>query len=258
MNTDIRAIFLDLGGTFRIVHKNKPYQDAAKQGIAKLCGTDMDFAAFYSLVEARYDIYREWVLLHRCEAPEEVLWTRWLAPEFDRDRIEKAAAELTYLYRQVKGERCVVEGGVETVKELYKRGYTLGIISDLVGTLEIDEWLDKDKLKPYFKTVQQSSITLIRKPHPAIYYLALREAGVRAENSAYIGDNLTRDIVGAKVSGFGMTVGVDYPGMAPFAPTQETMPDTKITAFPQLLSLFPAFGRVNMDGFAHLDKEILA
>ena len=245
MNTDIRAIFLDLGGTFRIVHKNKPYQDAAKQGIAKLCGTDMDFAAFYSLVEARYDVYREWVLLHRCEAPEEVLWTRWLAPEFNRDRIEKAAAELTYLYRQVKGERCVVEGGVETVKELYKRGYTLGIISDLVGTQEIDEWLDKDKLKPYFKTVQQSSITLIRKPHPAIYYYALREAGARAETSAFVGDNLVRDILGAKAVGFGMTIAVEYPGMPALKPSPDTMPDAVITGFAQLLDLFPACGKLD-------------
>lgn len=255
MNTDIRAIFLDLGGTFRIVHKNKPYQDAAKQAIANLCGSPMEFEEFYRLIQARYDIYRDWVLRHRCEAPEEVLWTRWLAPEFDRGRIEKAAAELTYLYRRVKGERRVVEGGIQTVKELCQRGYTLGIISDLVGTREVDEWLDEDKLRPYFKAVQQSSVTLIRKPHPAIYYYALREAGVRAENSAYVGDNLARDILGAKVTGFGMTIAVDYPGMPPFAPTHETMPDTKITAFPQLLSIFPQCGRVDEAGFVRLNKE---
>lgn len=245
MNTDIRAIFFDLGGTFRILHRNEPYSDKARRRIAQLCGTGMDPGSFHALLEMRYDLYRDWVLKHMCEAPEEVLWTRWLAPEMDRERIAAAAGELTCLYRQAKGERLVVEGGVETVKELCRRGYVLGIISDLVGTREIDEWLDRDGLRGYFKAVQQSSVTLIRKPHPAIYYYALREAGAQAETSAFVGDNLARDILGAKAVGFGMTVAVEYPDMPALNPSPETMPDAVITGFAQLLDLFPAGGKVN-------------
>lgn len=245
MNTDIRAIFFDLGGTFRIIRQNKPYSDAAKERIAGLCGTDMDPAAFHRLIDSRYDVYRRWALTHMCEAPEEVLWTRWLVPELDRERVTVLAGELTALYRQAKGERLVVEGGAETVKELCSRGYTLGIISDLVGTNEIDQWLDRDGLRPYFKAVQQSSLTLIRKPHPAIYYYALREAGAQAQTSAFVGDNLVRDILGARTVGFGMTIAVAYPGMPGLEPTQETMPDAVIGAFTQLLDIFPACGKVD-------------
>ena len=115
----------------------------------------------------------------------------------------------------------------------------MGIISDLLGVNEVDEWLDRDGLRPYFKTVQQSSICLIRKPHPAIYYYALDEAGVSAENSCYVGDNLNRDIVGAKAAGFGMTVGVQYPGKKLPTVTDENRPDEIITHFSQLLDLFP-------------------
>ncbi len=255
MNTDIRAIFFDLGGTFRIIRENKPYSDAAKERIARLCGTDMDPVSFHQLIDSRYDVYRRWALTHMCEAPEEVLWTRWLAPEFSRERVTAASGELTGLYRMAKGERLVVEGGVETAKELCRRGYALGIISDLVGTKEIDEWLDKDKLRPYFKAVQQSSVTLIRKPHPAIYYYALQEAGEQAQTSAFIGDNLIRDILGAKTVGFGMTIAVEYPGMPKLKPTQETMPDAVITAFTQLLDIFPACGNVNERKLKHPVEE---
>ena len=59
-------------------------------------------------------------------------------------------------------------------------------------------WLDHDQLRPYFKTVQQSSVCLIRKPHPAIYYYALEECGSDPKRTCYVGDNLARDIVGAK------------------------------------------------------------
>ena len=115
----------------------------------------------------------------------------------------------------------------------------MGIISDLVGTHEVDEWLDQDGLRPYFKTVQQSSVTLLRKPHPAIYYYALDEAGALPQNSCYVGDNLNRDIVGAKAAGFGMTIGVQYPHKKPTAITDENRPDHFITHFTQLLELFP-------------------
>ena len=236
----IKAIFTDLGDTFRIIRKDAAYSAAAKTRIAELLGVEGDPIAFFSeVIEPRYDIYREWALKYYCEAPEKVLWTRWLAYDFPRERVEAAASELTYEYRRSKGERVVTDGGIETVKELCRRGYTLGIISDLVGVNEVDEWLDHDGLRPYFKTVQQSSISLIRKPHPAIYYYALEEAGVSAENSCYVGDNLNRDIVGAKASGFGMTVGVQYPGKKLPVVTDENRPDKIITHFSQLLDLFP-------------------
>ena len=37
MNTDIRYIFLDLGGTFRVIDKDPAYLAAARAKIAELC-----------------------------------------------------------------------------------------------------------------------------------------------------------------------------------------------------------------------------
>ena len=159
----------------------------------------------------------------------------------------KNAGELTFQYRQTKGIRTVVDGGAETVKELCARGYTLGIISDLVGRREVDEWLDADGLRPYFKTVQQSSITYVRKPGPAIYYYAMEDVNAQPENCCYVGDNLNRDIVGAKACAFGMTVTVQYDPSKPLKLTEENMPDAKVYTFPQLLDIFPARGQVAVD-----------
>ena len=178
MEKQIDTIFIDLGDTFRVIRKDEAYQMEAKATITRLLGVDAGPAEFYrDVIEPRYDKYREWALTFYCEAPVKELWTRWLAYDFPKEKVEAAAAEMTYAYRRTKGERVVTDGGIETVKELYARGYTLGIVSDLVGTEEVDEWLDRDQLRPYFKTVQQSSVCLIRKPHPAIYYYALEECG---------------------------------------------------------------------------------
>lgn len=248
MNTDIRYIFFDLGNTFRIIQKDAAYLTAARRKIADLLGVETDDpnAWFDSVIETRYDLYRNWALKYMCEAPEEILWTRWLAYDHpDLNQVRKNAPELTYQYRQTKGIRTVVDGGVATIQALCRRGYTLGIISDLVGKREVDEWLDADGLRPYFKAVQQSSVTYVRKPGPAIFYYALEEAGALPENSCYVGDNLNRDILGAKSVEFGMTVAVQYDPQKPLKLTEENMPDTKIHTFPQLLDYFPARGQVD-------------
>ena len=240
MNGNIDTIFVDLGDTFRVIRKDPEYEYAAKKRICELLGVDGDPLEFYrEVIEPRYDKYREWALRFYCEAPVKTLWTRWLAWDFPRERVEAAADEMTWAYRRTKGERVVTDGGAETVKELYARGYTLAIVSDLVGTEEVDDWLDRDGLRPYFKSVQQSSVCLIRKPHPAIYYYALAETGSEPERTCYVGDNLNRDIVGAKAAGLGMTVGVQYPGKKPQAVTEENRPDVFISHFSQLLDLFP-------------------
>ena len=240
MDRQIDTIFVDLGDTFRVIRKDEAYQVEAKKRIADLLGVEGDPVAFYrDVIEPRYDRYREWALRFYCEAPVKVLWTRWLAYDFPRERVEAAADEMTYAYRRTKGERVVTDGGIETVKELCRRGYTLAIVSDLVGTEEVDEWLDRDGLRPSFKSVPQSSVCLIRKPHPAIYYYALEETGSDPARTCYVGDNLNRDIVGAKAAGLGMTVGVQYPGKKPQEVTEENRPDVFISHFSQLLDLFP-------------------
>ncbi len=247
MTRAIKAIFLDLGGTFRIVMPDHAYSLAAKQRIAQLLDAQMAPEALHALIEERYEGYRKWALRFMCEAPEAMLWSRWLAPEYDRQRVEQHAAELTYQLRRAKGRRVVVPEGAQTVKELVARGYKVGVISDLIGTHEIDEWLDEDGLRPYFCTVQQSSVTLLRKPHPAIYLFALGEAGVRPEESVFVGDNLERDIIGAKATGFGATIAVDYPDAAPLKLTVENRPDGIIRGFIELLAAFPGAPEILLD-----------
>ena len=188
----IDTVFVDLGDTFRVIRKDEAYSHAARKRICELLGVDADPETYYhEVIEPRYDRYREWALTFYCEAPVKVLWTRWLAYDLPRERVEAAADELTWAYRKTKGERVVTDGGIETVKELYRRGYTLGIVSDLVGGEEV------------------------------------------------VGDNLDRDIVGAKAAGLGMTIAVQYPGKKPQTITDANRPDHIITHFSQLLDLLP-------------------
>lgn len=237
---NIEVIFIDLGNTLRILIKDPDHMSQARQEIVRLLGTSADPLQFCEELYLRYKEYRKWAFENLAEAPEAELWTRWMVPEFPADKVAPLGAELTYQFRQSMGRRVVVGGGREVVEALHKRGYTLGIISNLIGTREIPEWLAAEGFAPYFKSVVLSSVLGIRKPSPEIYLEAARRAGVEPAKCAYIGDNLKRDVTGTRAAGFGMLVIMISPeGLAEAEITAETQPDVFIHHFHQLLDIFP-------------------
>ena len=247
MTPNVEAIFIDLGNTLRKLVKDETHMARARLEIVRLVGTDEDPVAFCAKLDERYKIYRKWAFENLTEAPESELWTRWLVPDFPPEKIAPGGAELTYQYRQSMGRRVVVEGGKEVVVELNRRGYTLGIISNLIGCREIPDWLEADGFAPYFKSVVLSSIFGKRKPDPSIYLEATRRAEVAPANSVYVGDNLKRDVTGTRAAGFGMVViMISSEELTKETITDENRPDIIIHKFRQLLDIFPGRNQVNL------------
>ncbi len=214
--------------------------EQARRKIVELVGTGENPETFCEKLNERYKVYRKWAFENLAEAPESEMWTRWLAPEFPAKKIAPLGGELTYQFRQSMGRRVVVEGGKEVVVELHRRGYILGIISNLIGTREIPDWMEADGFTPYFKSVVLSSVYGKRKPHPAIYHEAVRRAGVEPACCVYVGDNLDRDVTGTRAAGFGMVIIMISPEeLAQATITPENRPDMIINEFRQLLDIFP-------------------
>ena len=262
MIQEIEAVFLDLGNTLRKLTQNDEHQAKARQRIVELTGTDEAPEAFCEKLDQRYKVYRKWAFENMREAPESELWTRWLAFDFPAERIGPLGTDLTYQYRQSMGLRVVVEHGKEVVQTLYDRGYTLGIISNLITTSEIPEWMEVDGFTPYFKSVALSSVLGIRKPDPAIYHIAAQEAGVLPSRCAYVGDNLKRDVTGTRAAGFAMTIILTSPeALSEAIITDENRPDLIIHQITDLLDIFPSKPNVNLEGrfqasnTADLDKK---
>lgn len=243
MYPEIDAIFLDLGNTLRILLKDEAHMARARQRIVELLGTDENPEEFCARLDARYKVYRKWAFENTYEAPEPELWTRWLAPEFPAEKVVPLGVELTFQYRQSMGRRVVVEHGKEVVQELDRRGYTLGIISNVITSQEIPDWMDEDGFTPYFKAVVLSSVFGKRKPDPAIYREATRLAEVDPARCVYVGDNLKRDVTGTRAAGFGMVVILISPEeWAKAEVNPENQPDLIIHEFKQLLEVFPGRG----------------
>ncbi len=241
MSSNIEAIFLDVGNTLRILLKDEAHQSTARRQIAALAGTQENPEEFCARLDARYKVYRKWAFENLIEAPEVDLWTRWLLPDYPSEVIAPLAGELTYQFRQSMGRRVMQENSREVVIELHRRGYCLGIISNVITTREIPDWLEEDHLTPYFKSVVLSSVFGRRKPDPAIYLEAARLSGVEPDRCVYVGDNPKRDVIGTRQAGFGMVILMIEPKTLEEAPLSgDSLPDRVIHTFNDLLEVFPA------------------
>lgn len=241
MSRGIEAVFFDVGNTLRVLVKDEPYQAEARRRLAALAGARESPESFCERLDRRYNAYRKWASETLTEASERELWTRWLLPDSPGGRIAPPVGELTSLYRKTMGRRFARPGAGQVVAELSRRGYRLGILSNTITEREIPEWLEEDGLSRYFPTVVLSSVFGRRKPDPAIYLEASRRAGVEPARSAYVGDNPSRDVPGARRAGFGMVIVLVGPaGLEKKPPAGENTPDRIILRFSELLGLFPA------------------
>jgi putative hydrolase of the HAD superfamily len=239
-NGELEAIFIDVGNTMRVVVKDDAFQAQARQQLVALVGAGESPNAFCERLEQRYLVYRKWAKSSLTEACERELWTRWMLPDFPADRIGPLAGRLTRLWRDRDGRRVARPDVKDVVLELHRRGYRLGIIANTITETEIPDWLVADGLTDYFEAVVLSSRTGTRKPGPEIYLDAARRIGVEPARCVYIGDNPSRDILGAHLAGFGLAIILTEPAtLEKEPPTGEATPDRVIGSLSELLELFP-------------------
>jgi putative hydrolase of the HAD superfamily len=240
MAKDVQAIMLDVGNTLRIVVKDPEFMAQSKREIAKLIGTEMEPEAFWEFLESRYQVLRKRAKTQLIEASEKEMWTKWMLPDYPTEKIGPLSGRLTRLWRDCDGRRVPRNDVSETVIELKRRGYILGIIANTITETEIPDYLEEYGLTEYFSTVVLSSKVGIRKPNPEIYWEAARRVNVEPSQCVYVGDNPTRDVEGTHAAGYAMMILILEPDtLAKEPPTAEYKPDYTIKEIKDLLEIFP-------------------
>jgi len=236
----IDTIFFDVGNTLRIVVKDNAFSEAAEQEILRLVGTTEPHDVFFEKLNKRWTAYRSAAKSGHLDASEMELWSQYLLPDYPVNQICSIAGRLTRLWRDHDGRRVARPDVKDTLIELDRRGYTMGIIANTITETEIPDWMVEDGVACYFKSVILSSKVRIRKPDPEIYRLACRSIGKLPEQCAYIGDNPIRDVQGTRESGFSMMVRIDEPDTIAKEPQElKEKADYTITKISQLLDIFP-------------------
>lgn len=235
---NIEAIIFDVGGTLRERVPDEPFQKQATERVLHLLGKPNASPDYLDELARRYEAYSEWAQERLIELSEEEIWTRWVVPELPRERIAPNAIELTLAWRNRAG-RAVLRADAHTVvAELHTRGYRLGIISNTMSSVDAPRSLEEYGLKHYFDVIVLSSTFGRRKPAPEIFWAVTRALGVDPAHCAYIGDRISRDIVGARRAGFAQAILIEARGSHTEPRDGAAQPDAIIHSLSELLEMF--------------------
>jgi putative hydrolase of the HAD superfamily len=239
MTGNVEAIFFDMNGTLRIRESHEPTQRAAFSRMLELLGKEDASDAYWDELARRQKAYSHWAQERLIQLSEEEIWTRWILPEVPYGQIKPVAAELTLAWSERKGRAVPKPGVEETIVELKRRSYRLGVISNTMSSLDIPRSLETYGWKEYFDVVILSSETKCRKPAPEPFLEAARRLNIQPDRCAYIGNRISRDMVGCKRAGFAFGIILEPPGgRREDEQGQPIEPDAVIHSLSELLEIF--------------------
>ncbi len=236
----IAVILFDMNGTLRGQEAHLPTQSAAAARLVELLGLQSVPEGFWETLTQRYSAYGHWAQTNLLQLSEKEIWSSWLLPDVPRAKIEPVAAELSLAWKERKGRPVPRPGAEQTLTELKRRGYRLGVISNSFSSLDIPRCLAEFGWQEIFEVVILSAFSKSRKPSPEMFLEAARTMQVLPAHCAYIGNRISRDVVGCKRAGFALGLIVEPDGK-PRADEQDQpiSPDGTIHVLGELLDLFP-------------------
>lgn len=164
-----------------------------------------------AVIEAAYEaswhrlsaIWRE----HRdLPSPEQVaIFLECVAPELPRRLAPEAFDEAVqaYITPVLSYPPAPSPGALEAVNTLSSRGLVLCVVSNTGRTpgVILRQVLACFGLLEHFRVMSFSDEVGLRKPHPEIFQVTLRQAGVQPARAVHVGDNAAEDILGARAAG---------------------------------------------------------
>lgn len=249
LQSQIRAVCFDVGGTLRTSEKTEPGNLEHVKRLQAFLGDTSDPAVLLKKLDSAEKNYRIWCKKSMIELSEADLWSIYMLPEYPKDFIQQNAVQINRIWRGSSIKK-INPDTVETIKTLHQRGYTLGIISNTTSSLEVPEMLAENGINGLFTCVIISSVFGRRKPHPSLFLEAARQMGYPPEQCVYVGDNLSRDLIGPRQAGYGQVVIIRVDGclLDEYDPDDEQhlqaitemVPNHMISQLNQLLQIYPA------------------
>jgi putative hydrolase of the HAD superfamily len=140
-----------------------------------------------------------WKLYQFDKMTHEELRYQRLKQSFDAINFAISDAEINQIshdYIEFLPDNNLLFDGAMEVLEYLKPKYTLHIITNGFAEVQTKK-LNNSGINDYFKTVTNSEIAGVKKPHPNIFEFALSLTSVSKENALMIGDCIDADIRGA-------------------------------------------------------------
>jgi putative hydrolase of the HAD superfamily len=212
-----RGILFDVGGVFHVPQEDprreyafirRAFRILEQAGITLSPGAGTTVETLREIIRAGEAEYRNYAVASRRELPPERIWTEYFlkALSLPPERLAPSMAEkLCRLYEERR--RLIPRPSIRSVIEsLHKMGLHQGIVSNVTSAAFTHRRLKRYRVAPFMETVILSSVTGIRKPDPAIFKIALEALGLKAAECVYVGDQISRDLLGGRKAGMGAVI----------------------------------------------------
>ena len=217
----IRGVLFDLGGTLHTA-SSPPGRDVwfARRLLGRLedygirlDGTPEELAG---KLQENGEAYKRRSEQDFRELPPADIWNSWYLRDWaiGRERLEPIAEELSFLYdyerMKVIRRPCIKE----TLSALRAQGMKLGLVSNIISRSAAPHFLAEYGVLEDMDCIVLSSAAGIRKPSAEIFRAAERALGRKPEELAYVGDTLSRDVLGVRNAGWRLMIQISNPGSA--------------------------------------------
>jgi putative hydrolase of the HAD superfamily len=239
----IQVVFFDMGGTietFRYTHELRLKATPDLQQILLAAGIDLHLSheQLLEVVTRGLNRYHKWRLQSLEELPAEQVWREYILAGYsiDANVLRDIAEDLTlyvetrYYHRKMRPE---IPSVLEAIR---KMGLKIGLISNVSSRGQVPTNLIQYGIQDYFDPIVLSSEYGRRKPDPAIFHYAARQANAPTSECVYVGDRISRDIVGARKAGYRLAIQIRH-NFKHGENDEGATPDAVITRMTELLAI---------------------
>lgn len=209
----ITTVLFDMGGTLEDIWVDEASETqaiAALDEMLKGWGLDpgLSLEALRASVDAgwkRYDAVRS---AGDVELKPIQIWCDYVLTDFafPREALAPHCEAIAHMWEVTHYHRVLRPRVGEMLSELQAMGLKLGVISNTAALFQVFDTLEEYGIRDYFRDVTLSSVTGMRKPCRDIFTVSLRQLRSRPEECVYVGDTVSRDVIGPKRAGFAAAI----------------------------------------------------
>ncbi|MCQ2412276.1 MAG: HAD family hydrolase [Sphaerochaetaceae bacterium] len=206
----IKAVMFDMGGTIEDLYTCERNEKATALALDKILKshditTPYGAEELWAIVGPQLLAYKKQSEKTMMELKPEEIWPDYAFKgiEVDRQKLIDCSEEIAAMWEVTNFDRKLRPHVKEMLEGLKELGLYVAAVSNTGSLFEVFDILKEYGIRQYFDDVTLSSLIGYRKPHPNIFKVAIAQSGFEPEECAFVGDTLSRDVVGPRKVGYG-------------------------------------------------------
>lgn len=213
LKTTIKAVFFDMGGTIENVY----YDDEMRLNASKIIlhifrqnnlDPGLSDKGFHQLLTNSLQQHSIQKIKDNKEIRAADFWNKYVLKDYNlpEPRVTRIAELLTFFLETLFFQRTMRKEAPLVLEKIKEKGLKIGCISNIMGIMQVPYCLQSYGILEYFDTIVLSCVYGLRKPNPNIFHHAAKKVRVEPAQCIYVGDTISRDIIGSKNAGFGLSI----------------------------------------------------